>query len=129
LIKNISETSEIVEDENPTIKFVQKLKTLLDSGRCYVDGRNAQSITKGKGYIGMEDTTRFYLLADAVHSEIRKLCAEQGEHFSISKNQLLRQLADEKILIRYNNRNTTTIRDNGGKSMNVIVLDKSKMNL
>ena len=129
LIKNISETSEIVEDENPTIKFVQKLKTLLDSGRCYVDSKNAQSITRGKGYIGMEDTTKFYLLADTVHSEIRKLCAEQGEHFSISKNQLLRQLADEKILIRYNNRNTTTIRDNGGKSMNVIVLDKSKMNL
>ena len=129
LIKNISETSEITENENPTAKFIQKLKTLLDSGRCYVDDRNTQSMTRGKGYIGMEDSLKFYLLADAAHSEVRKLCTEQGEHFTISKNQLLRQLADEKILIRYNNRNTTTIRDNGGKSMNVIVLDKSKMNL
>ena len=129
LLKNISETSEIAENENPTVKFVQKLKTLLDSGRCYVDDRNIQSMARGKGYIGMEDSLKFYLLADAVHSEVRKLCTEQGEHFTISKNQLLRQLADEKILIRCNNRNTTTIRDNCGKSMNVIVLDKLKMNL
>lgn len=83
LIKNISETSEIIENENPTAKFIQKLKTLLDSGRCYVDERSTQSITRGKGYIGMEDTAKFYLLADTVHSEIRKLCSEQGEHFSI----------------------------------------------
>lgn len=129
LIKNISATSEITENENPTAKFIQKLKTLLDSGRCYVDEHSTQSITRGKGYIGMEDTAKFYLLADTVHSEIRKLCAEQGEHFSISKNQLLRQLADEKILMKQNNRNTTTIRCADGKSMNVIILDKSKMNL
>jgi len=129
LVRNISETAEIAEDESPTVRFVQKLKTLLDSGRCYVDKRSTQSEIRGKGYIGMEDTARFYLLADAVHSEIRKLCAEQGEHFSISKNQLLRQLADEGILIKQNGRNTTTIRYNSKKSMNVIILDKSKMNL
>ena len=129
LVKNISETAEVAENENPTIRFVQKLKTLIDSGRCYVDKRSTQSEIRGKGYIGMEDTTKFYLLVDAVHSEIRKLCAEQGEHFSISKNQLLRQLADEGILIKQNGRNTTTIRYDSGKSINVIILDKSKINL
>ena len=75
----------------------------------------------------MEDISRFYLLADTVHSEVRKLCAEQGEHFSISKNQLIRQLVDENILIRCNGRNTPSIRDNGGKSMSVVILDKSKL--
>lgn len=127
LLKNTSETVEITDNENPTAKFIQKLKTLLDSGRCYVEQRGVSIKARGKGYIGMEDISRFYLLADTVHSEVRKLCAEQGEHFSISKNQLIRQLADENILIRCNGRNTTSIRDNGGKSMSVVILDKSKL--
>jgi hypothetical protein len=73
----------------------------------------------------LQDEIRYYLFADAAHSEVRKLCAEQGEHFSISKNELLRQLRKDGILISRTSRNTVSIRDNSNAVVNVIMLDKS----
>ena len=126
LLVNISDSAELIGNETPTVRFVQKLKTLLSSSRCYVERRGQESSVHANGFIGFEDNERYYLLADAAHSEVRKLCAEQGEHFSITKNQLLKQLADEGILLKQNGRNTTTIRTASGKPMSVIVLDKSR---
>lgn len=126
LLVNISDSAELIGNETPTVRFVQKLKTLLSSSRCYVERRGQESSVHANGFIGLEDDERYYLLADAAHSEVRKLCAEQGEHFSITKNQLLKQLADEGILLKQNGRNTTTICTASGKPMSVIVLDKSR---
>ena len=127
LLQSCSLNAEIIVNENPTTRFCEKLKSLLDSGRCYVELRGAEYVPTQKGYIGMEDEDCYYLLADAAHSEVRKLCAEQGEHFSISKNQLIKQLAEDGILIKCGGRNTTTVRSSGGKMISVAVLDKAKM--
>ena len=127
LLQSCSLNAEIIVNENPTTRFCEKLKSLLDSGRCYVELRGAEYVPTQKGYLGLEDDDCYYLLADAAHSEVRKLCAEQGEHFSVSKNQLIKQLAEEGILIKSGGRNTTTVRSNGGKMISVAVLDKAKM--
>ena len=55
------------------------------------------------------------------------MCAEQGKHFIISKNELLQQLRKDEILISRTNRNTVSIRDNSNAVVNVIMLDKAKM--
>ena len=69
----------------------------------------------------------YYLLADAVHAEVKRQCTEQDEHFSITKKELVKQLANEEILQKSGERNTTTIRSGSGKLMSVIVLDKRKI--
>ena len=75
----------------------------------------------------MEDQSCFYLIADAVHSAVKQQCSEQGEGFSLTKNQLIKLLADENILVKMSGRNTTTVRLNGSRTMNVVVLDKGKI--
>lgn len=126
ILKAVSDNTEIIELDNPTTKFCEKLRSLLDSGRCYVESRGAESNPRQKNCLGLQDNNYYYLFADAVHSEVRKLCAEQGEHFSISKNELLRQLRKDKILISRKSRNTISIRDNSNTVINVIMLDKKK---
>lgn len=127
ILKTVSENAEVIELENPTTKFCEKLRSLLDSGRCYVEIRGAESSPRQKNCLGLQDDNYYYLFADTAHSEVRKLCAEQGEHFTISKNELLRQLRKDKILISRTNRNTVSIRDNSNTVVNVIMLDKAKM--
>ncbi len=126
ILKAVSSSAEIIALENPTTKFCEKLRSLLDSGRCYVEIRGAESSPRQKNYLGLQDDNYYYLFADAAHSEVRKLCAEQGEHFNISKNELLRQLRKDEILISRTNRNTISIRDNSNTVVNVIMLDKKK---
>ncbi len=126
VLKAVSDNTEIIELENPTTKFCEKLRSLLDSGRCYIKIKGAESSPRQKNCLGLQDDDYYYLFADAAHSEVRKLCAEQGEHFSISKNELLRQLRKDEILISRTNRNTISIRDNSNTVVNVIMLDKKK---
>lgn len=126
ILKAVSTSAEIIALENPTTKFCEKLRSLLDSGRCYIEIKGAESSPRQKNCLGLQDDNYYYLFADAVHSEVRKLCAEQGEHFSISKNELLRQLRKDEILISRTSRNTISIRDNSNTVVNVIMLDKKK---
>jgi hypothetical protein len=127
LIDSCRRSAEQIAEEDPVTKFCVKLTGLLDSGRCYVENKNDFGGAAQKGFIGLEDTDCYYLLADAVHAEVKRQCAEQDEHFSITKKDLLKQLADEQILKRSGERNTTTIRSGGGKLMSVIILDKQKI--
>lgn len=126
ILKAVSFNAEIIALENPTTKFCEKLCSLLDSGRCYIDVKGAESSPRQKNCLGLQDDDYYYLFADAAHSEVRKLCAEQGEHFTISKNELLQQLRKDGFLISRTSRNTISIRDNSNTVINVIMLDKKK---
>ncbi|SDA31369.1 protein of unknown function [Ruminococcus sp. YE71] len=127
LLQSCSLNAEIIVNENPTTRFCEKLKSLLDSGRCYVETRGLESQSRQKKCIGLQDSDHYYLFADAAHSEVRKLCSEQGEHFTISKNELLRQLRSEGLLLSRTSRNTISIRDNSNTVVNVAMLDKKKI--
>lgn len=127
VLKAVSANAEIIELENPTTKFCEKLKSLLDSGRCYVEAKGTDSSPRQKNCIGLQDDEHYYLFADTTHSEVRKLCTEQGEHFSISKNELLRQLRKEGLLLSRTSRNTVSVRDNSNTVVNVAMLNKLKM--
>lgn len=127
VLKAVSANAEIIEFENPTTRFCEKLKSLLDSGRCYVETKGLDSTPRQRNCIGLQDDEHYYLFADTTHSEVRKLCAEQGEHFSISKNELLRQLRKEGLLLSRTSRNTVSVRDNSNTVVNVAMLNKLKM--
>ncbi len=125
LLKTVESNAELILEQDPVTRFCDKLISLLESGRCYVDDRSASSGAAGKGYIGMEDSENYYLLADAVHCEVKRLCSDQGEQFSISKFQLIKHLAADGLLTRFGQRNTTTVRTSTGKAVNVIVMPKA----
>ena len=127
VLKAVSANAEIIELENPTTRFCEKLKSLLDSGRCYVETKGLDSTPRQRNCIGLQDDEHYYLFADTTHSEVRKLCAEQGEHFSISKNELLRQLRKEGLLLSRTSRNTVSVRDNSNTVVKVAMLNKLKM--
>lgn len=116
--------SELVSRDDPADMFCEELKSLLDSGKCFTTAKGEAPTNNTKGYIGMEDADSYYLIADAVHSAVKSQCGEQGETFPLTKNQLIKLLADEKILVKMSGRNTGSVRLNGGRTMNVITLDK-----
>lgn len=126
LIESCGRNAEQLTDEEPVVRFSEKLCCLIESGTCYVESRNSGAAPQ-KGYLGMEDEKNYYLLADVAHREVTRFCTDQKEHFSISKKELLKQLAQDGILVQSGGRNTTTVRAGNGKNISVAVLDKAAM--
>lgn len=118
--------SNSIEQDRPSHMFIQKLYSLLESGQAVVIGRDNFDSYTPLGFIGYEDSDYFYLISDAAHKAVRKFCEEQGETFSISKNGLIKALAEEK-LIETGDKNTKVIKV-GTKTIRVIVLKKREAN-
>ncbi len=88
--------------DQPTHVFFRKLLSLIDSGRVTVYPKQdaTGNVLFEKNMIGYEDSEHYYLYSDLAHREVKRLCSEQGESFSISENGLLKALADELLLIK-----------------------------
>lgn len=127
LIENVSKSSSLVENENISYQFCEKLESLIDSGRCSLNMLGNDTDLGRKGFIGFEDDTHYYLIMNAAMSEINKLSRELGDSFSIGRNNLIQQLADDKIIITNGKRNTTTIRAGTTRMISVAVLDKVRI--
>ncbi|SDB27484.1 hypothetical protein SAMN02910317_01393 [Ruminococcaceae bacterium FB2012] len=127
LIENVSKSSSLVENENISYQFCEKLESLIDSGRCSLNMLGNDTDLGRKGFIGFEDDTHYYLIMNAAMSEINKLSRELGDSFSVGRNNLIQQLADDKIIITNGKRNTTTIRAGTSRMISVAVLDKVRI--
>lgn len=126
LLENVQSSAELILEEDPVTKFCEKLTSLLDSGRCYVETRGSDYSIRQKNCIGLQDDRYYYLFMDSAHSEVRQLCSNQGEQFTISKKELLRQMRKDGLIVSKTNRNTVSIRESGGV-INVTMLDKEKI--
>lgn len=127
LIENISRSSSVIENESVSFQFCEKLMSLLDSGRCSLNPLGNDSDTNRKGFIGYEDSERYYLIMNAVIAEINRLSKELGECFSTGKKSLFKELAEDRIIIPGGRSNTTTVRVSPTRQINVAVLDKAKI--
>lgn len=76
-------------------------------------------------FIGYEDENYYFLLKDAAHKAVKKLCEDQGEAFSIPVLSLTKALAEEGFSERDGTKNTKKL-DLGDKSPRMIWLRKSK---
>ena len=115
--------SNSIERNRPTHMFIQKLYSLLESGQAVVIDKNNYEGYTPIGFVGYEDSDYYYLISDAAHKAVRKFCEEQGETFSVTKNALIKALAEEN-LIETGDKNTKVIKV-GTKSIRVIALKKS----
>lgn len=127
LIESIRQSSSVIENESVSFQFCEKLMSLLDSGRCSLNPLGNDSDTNRKGFIGYEDSERYYLIMNAVIAEINRLSKELGECFSTGKKSLFKELAEDRIIIPGSRSNTTTVRVSPTRQINVAVLDKAKI--
>ncbi len=99
----------LIKSDNPVEIFVEKFNSLIDSKRINILSiNNKLNIDDFTNIAGFEDSEYYYLIADVVVNEVKKLCKEQDEHFSINKRALLKQLAYENIIKSEGNVNTFT---------------------
>lgn len=116
---------ESVEQDRPTHIFLRKLYSLLECGQvCLVPAAGRSEILP-KNYIGYEDETYDYLLLDAAHKAVKRLCGEQDEGFAISAKSLAKALADEGLIGTKDGANTQTMWF-GGKLKRVMLLRKDR---
>ena len=127
LIENIRRTSSLVENENISYQFCDKLNSLLDSGRCSLNPLGNDEDISRKGFIGFEDSEHYYLIMNSALSEINKLSRELGDSFSVGRNSLLQQLVDDGIIISNGKRSTTTVRVSSTRQMSLAKINKKEV--
>ena len=127
LIENVRRSSAVIENENVSYQFCEKLLSLLDSGRCSLNMIGNDDDTNRKGFIGYEDSEHYYLIMNAALSEVNRLSKELGDGFSVGRNSLTQQLAEDGIIITKGKRNTTSVRVSPTTQKSLAVLDKKRI--
>lgn len=120
--------SESVEADRPTHIFLRKLYSLIECGNVCLLPATGRTEIPPKNYIGYEDETYYYLMLDASHKAVKRLCGEQDEGFAISAKSLAKALADEGLIEPGDNGTNTRTMRFGGRLKRVMLLRKEKAN-
>lgn len=125
LLRLAQKQSKKIYSDKPSEKFLHKLFSLYDSGAVSITDRIAPADCNN--LVGYQDENYIYLLKDAAHKAVRKLCDEQGENFSISSSALLTELENDGLLERAPNGERTRSVKVGGTNKRLALLFKSKV--
>lgn len=120
--------SESIEQDRPTHIFLRKLYSLIECGQVCLIPASSRLETLPKNYIGYEDENYYYLMLDASHKAVKRLCGEQDEGFAISAKSLAKALADEGLIEPGDNGTNTRTMRFGGRLKRVMLLHKEKAN-
>lgn len=127
LYRIASRQAENIEKDKPTHIFIRKLYALIQSGQVVI--RKRSSYIPGDycppNFIGYEDDNYYFLYKDAAHRQVKKLCEDQGESFSVSVLSLTKALAEEGFSLRDGSKNTKKL-DLGDTSPRMIWLRKDR---
>ena len=115
--------AESIEQDKPAHIFVRKLYSLIESGQVTILKKHEALAFQPKDFIGYEDDGYFYLINDAAHRAVRKLCDDQGEMFSVTPRALLKSLAEEGLIDTADGQNTKSVRF-GSTTKRVVCLRK-----
>ncbi len=84
-----------IADDQPTVKFINALRELLNTGQCYVTQPAAELSADGlkeDGFIGYFDDDYYYLYSDTTYKEVVQFYNKQGLNFPVTATTLLKQL-------------------------------------
>ena len=117
--------AEAIRLDKPTHLFLRKFFALIDSGQVFLKDIETLHPTEFQPgvCVGYCDSAKIYFFADQVHRMVRKLCDDQGEHFSISVRALLKSLEEEGLIEAKNGQRTRSMYLDE-KNRRVVVLDK-----
>jgi hypothetical protein len=127
LYRIASRQAENIEKDKPTHIFIRKLYSMIQCGQVVV--RKRSSYLPGDysppNFVGYEDNNYYFLNKDAAHRQVKKLCEDQGESFSVSALTLTKALAEEGFSLKDGNKNTKKL-DLGDTSPRMIWLRKDR---
>ncbi|MBQ7669744.1 MAG: hypothetical protein IJS45_03370 [Clostridia bacterium] len=118
------------EQEQPTHKFLRKLKSLIDSGAVGIAKKEISEdypTLDPPRLIGYADDDTYYLDKTLAHRAVKKLCDDQGEGFAISENGLAKALLSEGISEGDTEGNTTKTVRIGKRNRRLLVISKAKI--
>ena len=118
------------EQEQPTHKFLRKLKSLIDSGAVGIAKKEISEdypTLDPPRLIGYEDDNYYYLDKTLSHRAVKKLCDDQGEGFAVSENGLAKALLSEGIAEGDGAGNPTKIVKIGKKNRRLLVIAKARI--
>ena len=119
--------SRSVEQDKPVYRFIVKLNSLLESGRCFVAPRANGKVERNSSCIGYEDENSYFLFRSLAHQTVKRLCNEQGESFSISENALSKQLIAEHLVVPGGKQITKTVRLGDDSTVKLMEIPKDAM--
>ena len=128
LLRLAARQSESVEQDRPTHIFLRKLYSLIECGNVCLLPATGRTEIPTKNYIGYEDENYYYLMLDASHKAVKRLCGEQDEGFAISAKSLAKALADEGLIEPGDNGTNTRTMRFSGRLKRVMLLRKEKAN-
>ena len=110
--------SENIKSDKPSVVFVKKLYSLIESGAVTV---TQKELSLGedpypRSFIGFEDEHYLYLNKDKAYRHVKVLCNEQGENFSLTSKALLKTLAEDGLIKTSQGSNTVSVRYAGRNS-------------
>lgn len=114
-----------IEQDKPAHIFLRKLFSLIESEQVSVLPKNKPFSFSAKNLVAYEDDEFYYLLNDAAHQAVKKLCEDQGELFAIGSRSLPKALADENLIDCGDGENTKSIRV-GTATKRVVALYKER---
>ncbi len=90
-----------MREESPSETFLTTVRELLQSGRCQVQDCAVKAMTPpAKDLIGYKDEMNYYLIPGLTFGAVNKALADQGTSMQLTKNAVLRMLAQEDKLIK-----------------------------
>ena len=128
LLRLAARQCESVEQDRPTHIFLRKLYSLIECGNVCLLPATGRTEIPPKNYIGYEDENYYYLMLDASHKAVKRLCGEQDEGFAISAKSLAKALVDEGLIEPGDNGTNTRTMRFGGRLKRVMLLHKEKAN-
>ena len=110
LLELAKQQSKSVVEDNPSMKFLTKLNSLMESKGVLILDKSSYQYAGGNNFIGYEDDMYYYLIPDMAHKAVKRLCDEQGELFAVSKKTLLKHLAEDGFIETSSSGNTKELR-------------------
>ena len=94
------EQMKVVDEEQPTRRFLGVLYTIVTQGRAMLLAKdeNPPEPKPGVDFIGWKDDDFLYLIPEASFSAVVRFCKDTGERFPIRHERLRRDLAKENLL-------------------------------
>ena len=118
------------EQEQPTYKFLRKIRSLIDSGAVGIARKEVSEefpTLDPPRLIGYEDDEYYYFDKTLSHRAVKKLCDDQGEGFAVSENGLAKALLSEGIAEGDGAGNPTKIVKIGKKNRRLLVIPKAEI--
>ena len=98
-LKVAHEQAKIVDQEQPTRRFLDVLFTIIAQGRAVLLAKSESGIDAKPGveFLGWRDAEFLYLIPEATYLAVARFCRETGEHFFTRRERLQQDLAKERI--------------------------------